>query len=156
VSEQRGKNYIDKNVQGGLVRRMLGYFLVYLGISAVVAFALQLFSDPFQSANQHLTNLWHYQGPFLVTAICLLPVFMKDMVKFSHRFVGPVKRASGVIHRATQGNLGAPFKFREDDHWQEMADDLNVLLDQLRDFQESPDLVQPAETDTKTSKVSNS
>ncbi|PHR97935.1 MAG: hypothetical protein COA78_26805 [Blastopirellula sp.] len=137
MSEQRGKSYIDKSVQGGLVRRMLGYFLVYLGVSLVIACAVQIYSDPFLSASQHLTNLWHHQGPFLLTAICLLPMFVKDMLQFSHRFVGPVRRASGVIHRATKGDFDQPFKFRENDHWQEMAEDLNVLLDQLRDFQEN-------------------
>ena len=50
-----------------------------------------------------MKDLWWSQGPFLLVMVFLLPVFVMDAIKLSHRFAGPIfslRRRFGASRKA--------------------------------------------------------
>jgi nitrogen fixation/metabolism regulation signal transduction histidine kinase len=61
----------------------------------------------------------------------LLPVFVIDAVKLSHRFAGPIFSLKRTIRGVAAGETPRKVKFREGDFWKELADDYNAMLTKL-------------------------
>jgi nitrogen fixation/metabolism regulation signal transduction histidine kinase len=128
---QRTKKFIDSKVQGALARRIIFHWLVFLAVASVAALMLQVLSDPFQPASDHLENLWYTHGPFLVVMIFLLPVFVIDTVKISHRFAGPIFSLRRSMCEIADGKPPRELKFRDGDFWHELANDYNAMIARL-------------------------
>ncbi len=140
MSESNRKTtFIDPQVQGSLVRRLLYHWVLFFVLTSFVAFVLQVLSNPFQPFAAHAQQLWWTQGPFFLAALFLLPVFIFDTIKLSHRFVGPVNRLRTTIRSIAEGNPPTRVKFRDFDFWQGLADDFNDMVDHLRKDQKSQD-----------------
>ncbi|MCA9229157.1 MAG: hypothetical protein KDA57_00785 [Planctomycetales bacterium] len=127
----RKKIYVDPRVQGALVKRLIIHWAMFIVASAVIAFCLQVLSNPFQSIGQHAQNLWWTHGPFLLVMTFLLPVFVFDTIRLSHRFAGPIYRLRQTIRTIAQGKPTARLKFRDFDFWQGLAEDFNRMVDRL-------------------------
>ena len=132
---QRRKRFIDSDVQGALIRRLVGHWALFLTVAFACAFCLQVLSNPFRPLGDHFANLWWTQGPFLVVTVFLLPVFVSDAIKLSHRWVGPVHRLRKTIREIAETGDVNGVDFRGDDFWQEIAGDFNVMLKRLEDKQ---------------------
>ena len=128
---ERKKTFVDPKVQGALVRRLVIHWLSFLLVASLVAFCLQVLSNPFRSMGEHFQQLWWTHGPFLLVMVFLLPVFVLDSIKMSHRFVGPIYRLRQVILEIAQGDPAPRLKFRDFDFWQGLAEDFNRMVDQL-------------------------
>lgn len=128
---QRTKKFIDSKVQGALARRIIFHWLVFLAVASVAALMLQVLSDPFRPASDHLENLWYTHGPFLVVMIFLLPVFVIDTVKISHRFAGPIFSLRRAMRDVADGKPPRQLKFRDGDFWHELANDYNAMITRL-------------------------
>ena len=127
----RKKTYVDPHVQGALVRRMILHWFGFLGVAATIAFCLQLLSDPFRPPGEHLQQLWFTHGPFLLVMLFMLPVFVIDSIKLSHRFAGPIYRLRQTIRALANGEEYQPLKFRDFDFWQGLALDFNKMIERL-------------------------
>jgi len=127
----RKKRFIDSHVQGALTRRIIFHWLVFLIVASAVAFLLQVLADPFRGLDAHLKDLWWSQGPFLLVTLFLLPVFVMDAIKLSHRFAGPVFSLRRAIRRVANGAAPRKLKFRKNDFWQDLAEDYNAMLSKL-------------------------
>jgi hypothetical protein len=127
----RKKSFIDAKVQGALVRRLVMHWAAFITIAAVVAFALQVLTNPFRPLEQHLQEMWWTHGPFLLVMFFMLPVFIVDTIKLSHRFAGPIYRLRSVIKGMAEGEPFRPVKFREMDFWQDLADDFNTMIERV-------------------------
>jgi hypothetical protein len=128
---QRRQKYIDSQVQGALARRIIFHWLVFISVAAVAALLLQVLSDPFQPAGKHVENLWYTHGPFLVVLVFLLPVFVVDTIKISHRFAGPVFSLRRAMREVADGQAPRKLKFRDGDFWHGLAEDYNALVTRL-------------------------
>jgi hypothetical protein len=128
---RRTKHFIDKNVQGSLARRILLHWLAFLSVAFVVSFILQVLADPFRPISAHFHDLWMTQGPFLLVTIFLLPVFVVDTIKLSHRFAGPIFSLRRAIRDVAAGKPPRKLKFRRRDFWQDLAEDYNAMLARL-------------------------
>ncbi|MFI4875048.1 MAG: hypothetical protein ACIALR_06915 [Blastopirellula sp. JB062] len=135
MNQRRGARYVDPSVQGGIVLRMLTYWTAFLIVGLILAFAVQALSNPLEPISSHLSDVWRNQGPFILAAICLLPIFAYDLIRFSHRFVGPIIRFRTVVREAVEGDTPPPFQLRDRDYWKDFATDLNRLLDRQRSRQ---------------------
>ncbi len=126
---KRKKAYIDPEVQGMLVRRLLLHWVVFLAVASLVTYCLQVLSDPFQSNRERFLQIWWTHGPFLMVLLCLLPVFIVDTVRFSHRFVGPIYRLRQSIRssKVQEGDLPM-LKLRDSDFWHGLAEDFNQMV----------------------------
>jgi hypothetical protein len=125
---RRKKQFIDANVQGALARRIIFHWLVFLMVAALAAFILQVLSNPFRPLLTHARDMWWTHGPFLLVLVFLLPVFIVDTIKLSHRFAGPIFALRRAIREIVQGKPPRKLKFRRKDFWHDLADDYNAML----------------------------
>jgi hypothetical protein len=61
----------------------------------------------------------------------MLPVFIVDTIKLSHRFAGPIYRLRNVIRGMADGEPYKPVLFREKDFWQGLAEDFNQMIERI-------------------------
>ena len=139
----RKKTFVDPKVQGALVRRLVFHWCAFIVVAGLVAFCLQVLSNPFRSIEEHAQQVWWTHGPFLLVMFFLLPVFILDTIKLSHRFAGPIYRLRNTIRGLANGDEFQPLKFREIDFWQGLADDFNRMVARLKG---EMDEQSPAET----------
>jgi hypothetical protein len=115
-------------VQGALARRIILHWLVYLAVGSLVAFILQVLSNPFRPLTAHVRDMWWTHGPFLLVLAFLLPVFVVDTIKLSHRFAGPIYALRRALREIVQGEKPRRLKFRKRDFWHGLADEYNAVL----------------------------
>jgi hypothetical protein len=128
---QRRQKFIDSKVQGALARRIIFHWVLFVSVAAVAALLLQVLSDPFRPAGDHLQNVWYTHGPFIIVMAFLLPVFVMDTIKISHRFAGPIYSLRRTMREVADGQPPRKLKFREGDFWRELADDYNAMIARL-------------------------
>lgn len=128
---RRKKHYIDACVQGALARRIILHWLLFLAVGSFVAFVLQALANPFQPLGTHAREMWWSHGPFLLVMAFLLPVFVVDTIKLSHRFAGPIYNLRRSIRQITDGEPARKLKFRRHDFWHGLADEFNEMLEKL-------------------------
>jgi hypothetical protein len=129
--EQRGRTFVDAKVQGALARRIIYHWLVFLVVASLTAFLLQAVSNPFRPLADHVRSMWWTHGPFLVVFVFLLPVFVVDTIRMSHRFAGPMLSLDRAMREVADGQPPRKLAFRHDDFWRELADDYNAMLERL-------------------------
>jgi methyl-accepting chemotaxis protein len=127
----RKKKFVDPQVQGALVRRLILHWFGFFVTASIVSFILQMLSNPLIPLSAHLEELWWTQGPFLLVMVFLLPAFVLDTIKLSHRFAGPIYRLRQTIRSIADGNAPPRLKFRDFDFWQGLAEDFNKMIEQL-------------------------
>ena len=121
-----------------------------------MAFCLQVLSNPFRSIEEHAQQVWWTHGPFLLVMFFLLPVFILDTIKLSHRFAGPIYRLRNTIRSLANGEEVRPLKFREVDFWQGLADDFNLMVARLKgEVVDPPAAEAPAATVEPTAVAAN-
>jgi nitrogen fixation/metabolism regulation signal transduction histidine kinase len=140
---RRTKHFIDSNVQGALARRILLHWLTFLAVAFLVSFILQVLTNPFRPLSAHAQDLWWTHGPFLLVTVFLLPVFVMDTIKISHRFAGPIFNLRRAIREIAAGNPPRKLKFRRRDFWQDLAKDYNAMLAQLGAVENDKDETTP-------------
>jgi hypothetical protein len=147
---RRTKHFIDSDVQGALARRILLHWVTFMSVAFLVSFILQVLANPFRPISAHLQDLWVTHGPFLLVMVFLLPVFVMDSIKLSHRFAGPIYALRRAIREVAAGQAPRKLKFRRRDFWQDLAGDYNAMLTQLGAIKEentaSPEVEELANT----------
>jgi hypothetical protein len=86
-----------------------------------------------------MENLWWSQGPILLVMFFLLPVFVLDTIKLSHRFAGPIFSLRRAIRGIAQGEAPKKLKFRRLDFWHDLAEDYNAMLARLGALEDGQD-----------------
>jgi hypothetical protein len=124
----RRKKFIDAPVQGSLVRRLIFHWLLFMIVTALASFILQVLSNPFQPLSFHVQNLSYTHGPLVLVMVFLMPVFVVDTIKLSHRFTGPIFALRRAMREVIQGQPARQLRFRSNDFWHEVADDYNAML----------------------------
>ncbi|MCI0335238.1 MAG: hypothetical protein L0228_18670 [Planctomycetes bacterium] len=137
---RRTKHFVDTHVQGSLARRIILHWLIFLAVAALVAFLLQVLSNPFRPLTAHAQDMWWTHGPFLLVLTFLLPVFVVDTIKLSHRFAGPIHNLRRALHGIVSGEKPRKLKFRKRDFWHELADDYNAMLAKLELIEDEKDV----------------
>ncbi|MGI9456341.1 MAG: hypothetical protein ACR2NU_07250, partial [Aeoliella sp.] len=61
----------------------------------------------------------------------MLPLAILHILRFTHRFAGPIVRLRRSMRELAAGEAPPRLKFRDLDYWQELADDYNSLADAL-------------------------
>jgi len=128
---ERNKTYVDPQVQGALARRLVVHWLLFILATFVVAFCMEVLGNPMLSVREHASRVWQVHGLFLLILIALLPVFIRDSIKLSHRFAGPIYRLRATIRSIAEGNPAPRLKFRKSDYWLDLAEDFNKMVERL-------------------------
>jgi hypothetical protein len=129
-NQKRSRLFIDAPLQGMLLLRVGLYWMVcvltqvlIIYLVAVVA-SMSAAPSAFSLPPQQLR--WLLQLVVFASAL-LLPVILFDVLRLSHRWVGPVFRLRTALQALSRGEKVAPISFRAGDFWQEMAGDFNVV-----------------------------
>lgn len=125
---QRKKFFIDRKVQGAMVRRAVVYvLLVVAAISLVSALSVSITEGP-MSGTALLTRMWAKFSLSFVASLLLIPIVAIDCIRLSNRFAGPMFRLRRAMKEAADGKTVRPIKLRDGDFWFDFAEDFNRYL----------------------------
>ena len=88
--------------------------------------------DPSRSALLMIYELWSYFSPAIVASVVLLPIFIYDILKLSHRVAGPLERLNVEMEKLANGKDVATLRFRDGDYWPELAERFNELANKVQ------------------------
>lgn len=132
----RRSYFVDKKVQGALLKRVARYWLLSLIVVGALTVLGWMFISPGMSAlvqlREELPMLLGGLLVALLVSLFVLPVILFDLAKMSNRFAGPMLRLRRGMHRAAEGEQVSPIHFRNQDYWQEFADAFNILNHRLQ------------------------
>lgn len=128
---RRQKIYVDRHVQGGIVLRLAAIWLTTTVIAIFVSALLQFLGDPTIGLEAYLADFSRYWVPTLMAFGAMLPIAGLHLVRFTHRFVGPIVRLRRLMRELAEGQVLAPVKFREKDYWQDLATEFNRVAEEL-------------------------
>lgn len=134
--EKRKKRFVDPVVQGALARRLVKHWCMFLAASALCTLLVHFLANPFRTPSEYVAQLWQMLGPALWVGLCLMPVFVYDTIKLSHRFAGPLMRIRGSMRRVGAGERVEFVKLRPDDYWQEFAQEFNSVLKRIHEYED--------------------
>ena len=142
----RKRLFVNREIQGRLLARTALYWMLYHGVlwmamflyryaehrGAVQAGApLRPFADLYgQFVNEHY-SMW-------VCAVAILPIVLWDLLKFSHRVVGPLVPFQRAIESLTAGEKVAEVRFRHGDLLSNLQTTFNQYLTSLRTMESDP------------------
>ena len=81
-------------------------------VASLAAFILQVLSNPFRPLPAHCTRHVVDPRPVPLVMVFLLPVFVVDTIKLSHRFAGPIFSLRRAMREIVQGKPPRKLKFR--------------------------------------------
>lgn len=118
-------------MQLGVAWRLILLWAFTTLLTGFVTVLLRFFANPGAGMASMLTspNLW---APSLIAFVVTLPIASLHLIRFSHRFAGPVHRLRGELRALANGEQRRPLKFRKGDYWTDLADDFNRVADRLR------------------------
>ena len=125
-----------------LLRATLYWAVCLLVQVLMIAFFAVVTSAP-DTFYSNLDELWAHLRLSLVAAALVLPLLLIDIVKLSHRWVGPIFRLRTSLQALSRGEPVTPIRFREGDYWQELAGDFNVISAELSQYRAQNEAVSP-------------
>ncbi len=137
MRSKRQKLFVDKGVQGALVRRVATYWIVSSwGIFCVLAgfpigVALAIGVPTELTVGSLLYQSWLDFWPSLIASFIVFPVIVWDLLRLSHRFVGPMIRLRNALRDLADGKQVRPIAFRDGDFWCEFAAEFNRVAARL-------------------------
>ena len=127
----RKRIFVDSEVQGALVRRVIAHWAAFAATLAVILGAVQFFANPLASFDEHLALFPRRHGLTFITLVLLLPAFLWDTARLSHRFSGPVLRLRRMMKELASGEDPGELRFRDGDFWMELGDHFNGIRSRL-------------------------
>ncbi len=133
ANTKRKKQYVDPKVQGALIRQTIFHWTLILIATLFLVFLLQVLTGgPMKPWSYHLSQVWSRYAPFIVALVAVIPPVVYDSLRLSNRFVGPVYRLRNAMHALAKGEPAQPIHFRKGDFWHDLADDYNLVLEQIQ------------------------
>lgn len=128
---KRKRIYVDRGVQGGIVARLVVLWVGSTAVATAVWVVMQFFADPTGGIDQYLENAGRHIAPLLLAFAVTLPIALLQLLRFTHRFAGPVVRLRRMMKELASGQEVPHLKFRDGDYWPELAEQFNVIAQQL-------------------------
>ncbi len=132
----RKKVWVQSAIQGGLVIRTVMYWFFCLCTILLFVAVGTLFSGQLNSAGNLFAGVWRQYWPAVLACVLLLPLVAIDVIRFSHRIVGPLIRLENEMKRMADGERVQAVHFRTRDHWHSLAEQFNRIVELQ---QQSPD-----------------
>jgi hypothetical protein len=130
MNHKRKQKFVDTNVQGALLRRILFHWVAFFFVTALTVILMKtLVGDMNISFTENVKNSIGEFSLYGVILLCLFPVFMLDTVRFSNRFVGPIGRLRRHLKELGTEKTTQKCAFRDNDFWAEMAEEFNKVVE---------------------------
>ena len=136
MENRRKKLTIDSTVQWALVRRVLRHWAYFLILTAAllpfwVAVMTRNTAVPPFSIGELLLSGWLMTQPIILFFLVVAPLIAYDILKLSHRFVGPIYQLHKAIKALAAGEEIPPVRVREGDFWKDVIANFNALAEQV-------------------------
>lgn len=135
--KHRRRFVADARVQWILATRIILHFVLFFAVSFTLGLLLEYMTSPRGVLADHLQSMVRQCVPMLVAVVCLMPVFVHDTLKMSHRIAGPICRMRDTIRLLQAGEDAAPLTFRSNDMWEDLPHLFNRMISRLRNDQEA-------------------
>ncbi len=129
-AHRRSRMFVDSSLQGSLIRRLLMHWVTFVAVGTVIACALRWMTHPTVPLSSQAGEMFAQFGPFLITMLAMLPIFVLDTIKLTNRFAGPFVRFRQNLV-SLRGGQSDRVTFRGGDFWHDTEDDLNAIIDEL-------------------------
>jgi methyl-accepting chemotaxis protein len=134
--QKRRKYYIEKKFQTKYLLLTMLLLLTYTSVFVIILFAPSIltlyFDNPLAEkaeASRVLLLLHRKVWPAIGAVIILFGVLS---IFVSHKIAGPLYRLKKSLSLITQGNLNVKIKLRKGDDLNDLAEHVNILVDELR------------------------
>ncbi len=132
---------VDIRVQGTALARAVLHWLGFALVLVLGTMTWRVFTISQLSWSALRSDLATVATPVLVVLLLTFPWLVWDTLRVTNRFVGPVFRLKRALRQLNAGKAIEPIQFRDDDFWQELADEVNqlaVTLQQATDAKAGP------------------
>lgn len=134
--DQRKRLFINKEIQGTVIWRCAVFWVIYhffmlhtLFAFEFMAYLVQLMNGaPAQTFSEIYSTFIGKYYPICLTALAILPLLAFDVLKMSHRIVGPLIPFQRAIKNLKNGTHVDPIKLRKGDLLTEFQNDFNDFL----------------------------
>ena len=130
----RSQLLIDKAVQTPILQRIIFYTLACAIYFIIIIFSVESSfheDEPFFDTAMRCVDVALFWAPGLML---LFPVVIYDLLTLTNRFAGPMFRLRREMQRLARGESEYPLGFRDNDYWIDVADDFNLIRDELMDL----------------------
>lgn len=138
----RKKLYINREVQGALILRSVLHWYFYMCAILLTVVIFTVIRDPSVLAIKLVFKSFVYFSPAIVASVVLLPLFIWDILKASNKIAGPIYRLKNEMSLLASGGEVRELRFRDGDHWKELADEFNLLAKTLSAERESRNAIE--------------
>ena len=163
----RRKKFVNKQLQGQLMLKMVLHWLGYNAIVLFISLGSCMFlycisivnGVPERTMKEEVAQYFLNHRPMLIAMIILLPLIVWDMLKTSHRVAGPVYKFRAELQRFIDTGRLEPVKLRQGDFLMEFQDTWNEAVkkvNQQADQPASDDDVVPPSTSPSTTNAAES
>lgn len=130
-SAKRKKLLIHRGIQGTLLFHFAFHWVIFSALTAILIVFLQCLYTLGLDAEVRNQQLRMTLLTLIVVSVVLTPAFAFDLLRLSHRFVGPVYRMKRYFQQ-TNSTDNVPLTLRQDDYWQDVAQVVNEMFARLR------------------------
>ncbi len=128
----RNRLLVDPEVQYTIGSRILLHWCLFMSGLVMFCASLAMFSETHHKPiMESFAAGIKSQVPMMVVAALLLPVFLRDTLRLTNRFAGPMYRLRERLKSFSEGHKHVPIKFRPNDFWQPAAEEFNVVIQQF-------------------------
>ncbi len=128
----RKRLFVDRDVQGALVKRIASQWIAFVLSLSVLLIAFQYFERPMDSFDDQVRLFFSRHLVLFIVLVVLLPLFIYDALKLSHRFAGPMVRVRRMLGQLAAGEPTDPLHFRDGDFWNDVATNFNAIRAKLQ------------------------
>ena len=129
TTTKRRQKLVDPEVQGGVLRKIAIHWVLFFICNALAMMIwIRLFEQPDADWGQTLGDTLLRFLPFFIITMALIPAFVWDTLKLTNRFAGPILRLRSALADASAGRAVSPLHFRNNDFWQEIAENFNCVM----------------------------
>lgn len=120
--------YINRQVQGALILKSVMQWFFYMCAVLLSVVIWTVIRDPSAFAVSLLFDAFIYFSPAILASLLILPLFLFDTLKESNRIAGPIYRLQDEMIKLANGETVGELRFRDGDHWEELATSFNSLV----------------------------
>ena len=144
----RKKLFVNREIQGRLLARTALYWVLYHAVLWMAMFfyryaehrgAVMAGGEPRPFSDLYGQFLHEHQSMWLC-AFAILPIVLWDLLKFSHRVVGPLVRFQRTLESLTAGQAVQEVRLRNGDLLFDLQTTFNQYLASLRTLQSDSEL----------------
>lgn len=127
----RSRLFIDRPIQLAIIVRAVTYWTVCLTMQILAVTLLPVLFHPPENLSVVGEQFLWTLGLGILGSIAALPLIVIDILRLSHRWVGPVYRLGSYLRSLRNGQPVGSLSFRASDFWQELAVDVNSIVAEL-------------------------